>query len=93
MIPVITSFLPPVNPRSYIPAIFKLWQAFNSMVIDDRCLEFFGELAEEFVDSETEWKDVGIWTEEEWVFIAGKMLNSMSELHYRILLGLEAHGC
>lgn len=80
MIPVLTSFLPPYNIRSYIPAIFKLWQGFNSFAIDDRCLEFFSDLTEEHVDGNAEWKDVGLWTEEEWTFIAGKMLNAMSKL-------------
>lgn len=42
-------------------------------------LEMLGDLAEEHVVGPAEWKDVGLWTEEEWTFIAGKMLGSMSE--------------
>jgi proteasome activator subunit 4 len=81
MIPVITSFLPPYDPHLYVPALFKLWQAFNSSVIDDRLLEFFAELAEEHVADETAWRDVGMWTEEQWTFLAGKMLGSMSRCY------------
>src|ERR1700734_3401711 len=87
MIPVITSFLPPTHTHLYIPALFKIWEAFNSAVIDDRLLDLAGELSEEHVagkagsagsEGGAEWKDVGIWSEEEWTFLVGKGLGSMS---------------
>lgn len=76
MIPVLASFLPPFDIHLYLPALFKLWQAFNSAVIDERMLELLGDLAEEHVAGD--WKDIGLWTESEWTFIASKMLGSMS---------------
>lgn len=87
MIPVLTSFLPPSQCRLYIPALFKIWEAFNSSLLDDRLLEFFGELAEEHVagtagelgEAATPWKDVGIWTQWEWDFLTGKCMSSTSK--------------
>ncbi|KDQ54780.1 hypothetical protein JAAARDRAFT_134622 [Jaapia argillacea MUCL 33604] len=87
MIPVITSFLPPTHPHLYLPALFSLWEAFNSSVMDDRLLELAGDLAEEHVvgkvglageEGGAEWKYVGIWTENQWTFLAGKALGSMN---------------
>ncbi|KAJ3537454.1 hypothetical protein NMY22_g5581 [Coprinellus aureogranulatus] len=85
MIPVITCFLPPKQTHLYIPALFRIWEAFNSSVMDDRLLEFCGELAEEHVAGKAgdagqfaaEWKDVGIWTEWQWNLISGKALSSL----------------
>lgn len=90
MVPVITSFLPPTHIHQYIPALFKLWEAFNSSVIDDRLMELVGELSEEHVaskygsaaESGAEWKDVGIWTENEWTVLMEKGLGSMSECFF-----------
>ena len=73
MIPVMTSFLPAANPHLYMPTFFRLWEAFNSSIIDDRLLDTCGMLSEEFVASKSgdagetaaEYKDVGIWTEAE----------------------------
>ena len=88
MTPVMVSFLPLTHTHVYIPTLFKLWEAFNSSVIDDRLLELCGELAEEHVSGRygdageeggAEWKDVGIWTESEWIVLVGKALGSMSE--------------
>lgn len=67
--------------------LFKLWEAFNSSVIDDRLLELCGDLSEEHIaaslgDSEegaVQWKDVGIWSEDEWTMLVGKALGSMSK--------------
>ncbi|KAH7104315.1 ARM repeat-containing protein [Auriculariales sp. MPI-PUGE-AT-0066] len=84
IVPVLTSFLPPRHIESYIPALFKLWEAFNSQVLDDRMLEFAGMLSEEHVagkatgDGGAEWKAVGIWTEEQFATLIGKCLNSMN---------------
>ncbi|KAG1757297.1 hypothetical protein EDB19DRAFT_1924203 [Suillus lakei] len=60
MIPVLTSFLPPTHTHIYLPVIFRLWEAFNSHIMDDRFLEFAGE-------GGATWKDIGIWTQEEWL--------------------------
>ncbi|KAG7099513.1 hypothetical protein E1B28_001358 [Marasmius oreades] len=80
MIPVLTSFLPPKNCRAYIPALFKVWQAFNSSVLDDRFLELAGELAQEHVAGSEGvlWNSVGIWTAAEWDVLIGKALGSMN---------------
>lgn len=89
MIPVLTSFLPPSHTHLYLPALFKLWEAFNSSVMDDRLLELAGDLAEEHVASVdgvfgseggAKWKEVGIWSEEQWNLLVGKGLASMSML-------------
>ena len=87
MIPVMTSFLPAANPHLYMPTFFRLWEAFNSSIIDDRLLDTCGMLSEEFVASKSgdagetaaEYKDVGIWSEAEWTLLIGKALNSMSK--------------
>jgi len=87
MIPVLTSFLPPTDTHLYLPSLFKIWEAFNSGVIDDRLLELCGDLSEEHVagkfgdagEGGAEWKDVGIWTEAEWNILVGKGLGSMSK--------------
>lgn len=87
MIPIITSFLPSTNSDLYLPPLFKIWEAFNSSVADDRLLELCGNLSEEHVagragdhgDLAPEWKDVGIWSQWEWDFLTGKALGSMSE--------------
>ncbi|KAF9270517.1 hypothetical protein L218DRAFT_889040 [Marasmius fiardii PR-910] len=80
MVPVLTAFLPPKDCRTYIPALFKVWQAFNSSVLDDRLLELAGELAQEHVTGSegVRWNDVGIWTAAEWDLLIGKALGSMN---------------
>jgi hypothetical protein len=89
MIPVMTSFLPPTHIHLYVPTIFKIWEAFNSTILDDRLIDFVGELSEEHVagtmgkageDGGAQWKDVGIWSETEWTVLMGKALGSMSTL-------------
>lgn len=85
MIPVLTSFLPPTHAHLYLPALFELWRAFNSHLIDDALLELCGELAEEHILGSvsgaggSEWRDVGIWTDDQWHFLVTKALNSMSK--------------
>lgn len=84
--PVLTSFLPPSHTHLYLPALFKLWEAFNSSAMDDRLLEMFGELSEEHVagkfgnagEGGADWKDVGIWTDIQWNTLIGKGLGSMN---------------
>ena len=84
MVPVITSFVPPTDTHKYIPPLFKLWEAFNSAVIDDRMIDLAGTLSEEHVAGKSgiaggaEWKDIGIWTEAEWGMLLGKGFASMS---------------
>lgn len=87
MIPVMTSFLPPSHTHLYLPTIFKIWEAFNSSLLDDRLIEFMGELSEEHVagiagnagaEGGAQWKDIGIWSETEWTVLMGKALGSMS---------------
>jgi proteasome activator subunit 4 len=87
MIPVMTSFLPPIQIHLYLPTIFKVWEAFNSSLLDDRLIDFVGELSEEHVagiagkvgvDGGAQWKDVGIWSETEWTVLMGKALGSMN---------------
>jgi proteasome activator subunit 4 len=94
MIPVLTSFLPPTQKHLYLPALFKLWEAFNSSAVDDRLLELAGELSEEHVSGTSgrvggedgaHWKDVGLWTEVQWDFLVGKGLGSMSKLYFLVL--------
>lgn len=81
MIPVMTSFLPPSDIHLYVPVLFKLWEAFNSEVINSRLIELFGDLSEDHrTGSAVKWKDVGIWNDAEWTVLVGKALGSMSEL-------------
>jgi proteasome activator subunit 4 len=87
MVPVLTSFLPPTHTHLYLSSLFKIWEAFNSAVIDDRLIRFAGELSEEHVagkfglageEGGAERKDIGMWTEREWALLIGKGLGSMS---------------
>jgi proteasome activator subunit 4 len=84
MIPVMTSFLPPTHTHLYLPTMFKIWEALNSSLIDDRLIEFMGELSEAHVagtaglEGGAQWKDVGIWSETEWTMLMSKALGSMS---------------
>lgn len=75
-----------------MPTLFRIWEAFNSAVVDDRLLEVCADLSEEHVagtfgDAGSEggasWKDVGIWRQTEWNLLVGKGLNSMSALFPR----------
>ncbi|TFY56124.1 hypothetical protein EVJ58_g7830 [Rhodofomes roseus] len=86
MVPVMTSFLPPTHSHIYLPSLFKIWEAFNSSVIDDRMIDMCGSLSEEHVagkagdageEGGAAWQDVGIWTDSQFKFLAGKALNSM----------------
>jgi proteasome activator subunit 4 len=86
MIPVLTSFLPPTHTYLYLPVLFRIWEAFNSFSMDDRILELAGNLAEEHVagkaglageEGGATWKDIGIWTHEEWLMLVSKGVESL----------------
>ncbi|PCH33382.1 hypothetical protein WOLCODRAFT_21973 [Wolfiporia cocos MD-104 SS10] len=86
MMPVMTSFLPPTHTHLYLPALWKIWESFNSSLIDDRMIDLCGKLSEEHIagqhseagpEGAAAWKDVGLWTHEEWNYLAGKTLSSM----------------
>ena len=70
-----------------MPLLFKLWQASNSSILDDRMLELVGEVSAEHIagkfgvsgEEGADWKDVGIWSQDEWTFLISKGLSSMSE--------------
>lgn len=88
IVPVLTSFIPLSNSQDYLPALFAIWEAFNSNIVDERMIELMSELAEEHVaglagplgeGGSTRWNDVGIWSDKQWVFITGKCLGSMSK--------------
>ncbi|KAF8682453.1 hypothetical protein RHS04_02581 [Rhizoctonia solani] len=86
MIIVITSFISPSHPDIYLPALFKIWEAFNSTVVDDRLIHVMGNLAEEHCagkdgrwgEGSTERRDIGIFTEQQWTLLMSKCLGSMS---------------
>ncbi|KAL1709113.1 hypothetical protein EV121DRAFT_267575 [Schizophyllum commune] len=70
--------------EQYMPLVFKLWEAFNSSVLDDRFLELASELSERHVagsagpEGGAPWKDIGIWTEDEWNLLIGKGFGSLN---------------
>jgi proteasome activator subunit 4 len=83
LVPVITSFLPPTHSSTYMPALFTIWRSFNSGVIDERIMERCAYLAEENLsiesgDGNAAWKDVGVWTTEEWNFLIARGSGFMS---------------
>ncbi len=73
----------------YLPALFTIFESFNSQIIDARMIELAGELAEEHVtglagdagEQGMPWRDVGVWTQDQWTFLMGKCLGTMSEFH------------
>lgn len=83
--------MPPTNTELYISPLFKLWEALNSVSMDERMLELAGDLSEEHVagkagiagEAGAEWKDIGIWTQEQWTLLVTKGLSAMSEFHPR----------
>ena len=95
IIPVLTSFLPLCHAEEYLPAVFAIWEAFNSRLVDQRFVELVGCLAEEYVQGSkdgdsTQWKDVGMFTKDQWTFLMGKLMSTLgkwtlpSERKYRI---------
>lgn len=84
-------FLPLTHTHTYLPTLFKLWEAFNSGVVNDWLLELCGDLSEEHVagkfgdageDGGAEYQDVGIWTEDQWSILATKTLGAMSKYFF-----------
>jgi proteasome activator subunit 4 len=45
-----THFLPASHPQYYLPAIFKLWEAFSSDIYDEQWLDFVERLALKHLD-------------------------------------------
>jgi hypothetical protein len=95
MIPVLTSFLPPTHTHLYLPVLFRIWEAFNSFSMDDRFLELAGNLSEEHVagkaglageEGGAVWKDIGIWTHEEWLMLVSKGVESLCRSFYQCTL-------
>ncbi|KAF5356022.1 hypothetical protein D9756_004202 [Leucocoprinus leucothites] len=87
MATVMTSFLPRSHPDIYLPAVFKIWEAFNSAYLDEKFMELAGDLARDHVsgpegefgsEGAAVWKDVGIWTTEQWCLLTSKGLNMMA---------------
>ncbi|KAL5534546.1 hypothetical protein ACEPAG_1009 [Sanghuangporus baumii] len=87
IVPVLTCFIPLSRPQDYLSALFSIWESFNSNIVDERMIELMADLAEEHVsglagplgiDGAARWRDVGIWTEKQWVVITGKCLGSMN---------------
>ncbi|KAG8925927.1 hypothetical protein FRC02_009341, partial [Tulasnella sp. 418] len=87
MFDILSAFLPPSHPHLYLPFIFKVWEAFHSYKTEDSILTILGHLSVHHVAgkaSETdeegslEWKQVGIYTELEWMRIMRTCLSSMN---------------
>ena len=76
-----------------MPALFSIWEAFNSNIVDDRMIEFMSDLSEEHVqglagrlgESGAHWLDVGIYNENQWAFLMGKCLGSMSACTFPLM--------
>lgn len=86
MATVMTSFLPQSHADAYIPAVFKIWEAFNSASLDEKFMELAGDLSRDHIsgpegrygsEGAARWKDVGIWTDEQWNLLTSKGLNMM----------------
>lgn len=86
MVPVMTSFMPLSHTHLYLPFFMRLWEGFNSSVADDRFLDLLGALSERHVaghlgpdgqEGNARWKEVGIFTTDEWNFLVSKALGSM----------------
>ncbi|KAF8587289.1 ARM repeat-containing protein [Ramaria rubella] len=83
---VLASFLPLKGSHRYIPFLYRLWEALNSHLVDERMLEIMGNLAVENVAGKSgedyeegaEWLDVGIFTEAQWIVLVGKCLGSFN---------------
>jgi proteasome activator subunit 4 len=87
MTAVLTSFLPQSHADTYLPAIFKIWEGFNSAFVDERFMELAGNLSRDHIsgpegqygkDGTVHWKDVGIWSNDQWNLLTSKGLNMMS---------------
>ncbi len=91
MVPVMASFLPFTGTELYLPTVFNLWKSFNSSIVNDWFLELCGDLAEEHITGQAgsaEWRDVGIWSEEQWTLLVGRTLGAMSESETSLMITL-----
>ena len=64
--------------------MFAIWEAFNSRLVDQRFVELVGCLAEEYVHGSkdgdnTPWRDVGIFTKDQWTFLMGKLMSTLGK--------------
>ncbi|KDQ20580.1 hypothetical protein BOTBODRAFT_169318 [Botryobasidium botryosum FD-172 SS1] len=78
MITILVGFLPfkPSVAHLYVPALFSIWESFNSAIIEDRVVTVSAILVKNQMTILTQgkaekeglmqWKDVGVWTESEW---------------------------
>jgi proteasome activator subunit 4 len=87
MTAVLTSFLPQTHADTYLPVVFKIWEGFNSAFIDERFMELAGNLSRDHIsgpddqygsEGAARWKDVGIWSNQQWNTLTSKGLNMMS---------------
>jgi len=53
-----THFLPTSHPQYYLPAIFKLWSAFNSDIYDEQFLDFAERLSFQHLDPRISHPDI-----------------------------------
>lgn len=53
-----THFLPTSHPQYYLPAVFKLWEAFSSGIYDEQWLDFVERLATMHVDPRVSHPDI-----------------------------------
>ncbi|GAA5921528.1 hypothetical protein JCM1841_000553 [Sporobolomyces salmonicolor] len=53
-----THFLPPSHPQYYLPAVFKLWEAFNSDIYDEQWLDFVERLSIKHMDPRASHPDI-----------------------------------
>lgn len=53
-----THFLPTSHPQYYLPAIFKLWAAFNSEIYDEQFLDFAERLSFQHLDPRVSHPDI-----------------------------------
>ncbi|GAA5895195.1 proteasome activator BLM10 [Sporobolomyces salmoneus] len=53
-----THFLPTSHPQYYLPAIFKLWSAFNSEIYDEQFLDFAERLSFQHLDPRISHPDI-----------------------------------
>ncbi|KAH8929547.1 hypothetical protein BT69DRAFT_1292546 [Atractiella rhizophila] len=82
----------PMSERNAIelvlPVVFRLWEAFNTRIWDEQWLDLCARAGERVAKNEAEesgregkdgegWKDVGIFSEEQWEFICTKLLRGM----------------
>ncbi|KAG8935851.1 hypothetical protein FRC00_010222 [Tulasnella sp. 408] len=87
MFTVLAAFLPASHAHTYLPFMFKSWEAFHSYKIEDSMISQFAALSVAHVagtaseygpEGSLPWKDVGIYSETEWDMIMRTCLASLS---------------